>query len=244
MKIKMVGTGALTGKSRSSSVLIENSVLIDCGNGIFKTMLEQQIDIESISYLFVTHMHADHFFDIPFLILYRNIKGIMSPLNIYVPLGEKDTLYKLFNIAYPDINNWDTIMKKTNVNIYEYNSENENNTSIGLNVKAVKVAHGNFENSYGFVVKNETNSLFISGDSSYCDQVEKMILETKASILDISFIQSKPSHMGINDLEKIIKYCNNKKIITIHMTPEAKEKIIELNEKNIIIPNDGDEFSV
>lgn len=244
MKIKMVGTGALTGKNRSSSILIENKLLVDCGNGIFKTLLEQNVEIANISYLFVTHMHADHFFDIPFLILYRNITGIKNPLNIYLPTNEKETLYTLFNIAYSDIENWDSILENTNVCIKEYNINKEIDTNIELKVKPVKVIHGNFEKSYGFAIKSKTNSLFISGDSSYCGQVEKMILETKTSILDISFIQSKLSHMGINDLEKIIKYYNNKKIITTHMTPEAKEKIINLNEKNIIIPNDGDEFII
>ena len=45
MKLKLVGTGAITGKERSACSLVDEKILIDCGNGIVKTLTEQGIDI-------------------------------------------------------------------------------------------------------------------------------------------------------------------------------------------------------
>ena len=45
MKIKMIGTGSISVKERSSCCLIDDRILVDCGNGIVKTLLEQNVEL-------------------------------------------------------------------------------------------------------------------------------------------------------------------------------------------------------
>ena len=85
MKIKTVGTGGVPAKQRSSCTLIDNKILIDCGNGIVKTLLEQNVDINKIDVLLITHLHGDHFLDLPSLIIQRKIIQATNELNIYCP---------------------------------------------------------------------------------------------------------------------------------------------------------------
>ncbi len=84
MKLKIVGTGAITGKNRSASSLIDNKILVDCGNGLLKTLEEQGCNIYDIETILITHLHADHFFDIPFLVLLNSFNK-----------SEKNTLKKI-----------------------------------------------------------------------------------------------------------------------------------------------------
>lgn len=48
MRIKTIGTGAISVKQRSACSLIDNKILIDCDNGIVKTLLEQNVDIKEL----------------------------------------------------------------------------------------------------------------------------------------------------------------------------------------------------
>ncbi len=106
MKLKMIGTGALSVKDRSSCSLIDDRILIDCGNGILKTLLEQNVDISKIDILLITHLHGDHFLDIPFLIMQRDFISAEKELNIYGPEGTENTIAKLISLAYANIEDW------------------------------------------------------------------------------------------------------------------------------------------
>ena len=55
MKIRFVGTGSISSLSNSASLLINDSILIDCGNGIHKALLRQNVDIKKIKYVFITN---------------------------------------------------------------------------------------------------------------------------------------------------------------------------------------------
>ena len=59
----MIGTGAISVKQRSACSLVDDKILIDCGNGIVKTLLEQDVNINKIDTLLITHLHGDHFLD-------------------------------------------------------------------------------------------------------------------------------------------------------------------------------------
>ena len=87
MKLKLIGTGAITGKNRSACSLVDGKILVDCGNGILKTLTEQGIDIYNIEVILITHLHADHFFDLPFLALLRFFNKPQNFTTIYCPVG-------------------------------------------------------------------------------------------------------------------------------------------------------------
>ncbi len=77
MKLKFLGTGAadfsellkteegfkLNDKSvrRSSSILVNDDLLIDCGPHTFLSLKKYGVDIKKIKYLLITHTHGDHF---------------------------------------------------------------------------------------------------------------------------------------------------------------------------------------
>ena len=66
MKLQIIGSGAIITKNASASTLIDGKILVDCGAGTFKQLLRSGCKVEEIDTILITHLHSDHFMDIPF----------------------------------------------------------------------------------------------------------------------------------------------------------------------------------
>ncbi|MCM1234444.1 MAG: MBL fold metallo-hydrolase [Ruminococcus flavefaciens] len=74
MNIRLLGTGSIWAGSiwaeeLGACALIDGTILLDCPNGLIKIMRKKKININNIDVCIITHFHADHYFDIPFLLL-------------------------------------------------------------------------------------------------------------------------------------------------------------------------------
>ena len=243
MKIKMIGTGSISGKERSSSILVNDKILIDLGNGIVKTLLEQKVDISKIRVLLISHLHGDHFLDIPFLIMQRSFEYMETDLKIYCPIRTQETIKKIISLIYADVEDWTVLMKKAKVEFIEFEKLNNENVLEDYFISAYKTEHGDIERAYAFVISDSDKVVGISGDSIYCDIIDKIVELSDISILDMSFIESNSKHMGVNDI-KLISDKYGKQIIATHMTKAARDYAKNKDIKNLIIPIDGQVIEV
>lgn len=243
MKLKTIGTGGVSAKDRSSCSLIDDRILIDCGNGILKTLLEQNVDISKIDTLLITHLHGDHFLDIPFLIMHRNFVSAKNELNIYGPEGTENTIAKLISLAYAEIDDWTKARDKAHVKFIEFKLLNNKEVTSNYFVDSFEVSHGSFKPAYGYIIKCSNKSIGFSGDSAYCENIDKIICNSDLSVLDMNYINGNNKHMGIQNIEFLAKKYE-KRIILNHMSQEARELAKEKKIENLIVPNDGDEFEI
>ena len=66
MKLRILGcSGGIGGNARTTSMLLDNDVLIDAGTGVGDLSLTELVLIDHI---FITHSHLDHIACIPFLV--------------------------------------------------------------------------------------------------------------------------------------------------------------------------------
>ncbi|MDB5862822.1 MAG: beta-lactamase domain protein [Betaproteobacteria bacterium] len=66
MKLKILGcSGGIGGDLRTTSMLIDDDVLVDAGTGVGDLSVA---DLTKIDHIFVTHSHMDHVTSIPFLV--------------------------------------------------------------------------------------------------------------------------------------------------------------------------------
>ena len=243
MKVKTVGTGAISVKQRSACSLIDDKILIDCGNGIVKTLLEQDVNVNNIDVLLITHLHGDHFADIPFLIMQRNFCPAENELKIYCPIGTEEKVGKIFSLIYSDTTDWTVSRDYAKIKFIEFEKLENLEVINGYFVDSVIVDHGNFKPAYGFIIKNGEKRIAVSGDSTYCETIEKMVECSDISVLDMSFVESGAKHMGVNDV-KMLSEKYNKKLIETHMSDASRKFVIENRIDGIIVPNDGDVFEV
>lgn len=123
MKLQMIGTGAIGVKERSACSLIDEKILIDCGNGNIKTLAQQGVNVINIEVVFITHLHGDHFLDLPFLILQRIFNDPKKCLKIYSPKGTEKMVEQIYDLCLVDKPlTYRNMKEKAKVEFYEFES--------------------------------------------------------------------------------------------------------------------------
>ena len=237
LKIQLVGTGSIGATSKSASALIDDKILVDCGNGIVKTLKEQNVNVMNIETILITHLHGDHFIDIPFLIFDRTYQEVKNKVKIFCPVGTELRVKEIMKYAFEDdIFEERRDLAKVEFKEFEELSNEKINESYTVSSKPVK--HGKLKVAFGFILKNKEKAIGFSGDSCYCNEIDDIVANSDISVLDMSQIEGNDAHMGIDDIEKIIKK-HNKKIIATHIQTKTRSICKNKNIPNLIIPEDG-----
>lgn len=110
LRVIFLGTGgSLPTRNRNPSAVMVNRegelILFDCGEGTQQQMMRAKTGMMSLSSIFISHFHADHFLGIPGLIQTMSFLGRKEPLLIYGPEGTREftELFKAlgyFNLKY------------------------------------------------------------------------------------------------------------------------------------------------
>lgn len=236
MKIQFLGTGSITSKANPSSYLIDEKLLIDCGNGIVKTILNTDNDIYKIDTLLISHLHGDHILDIPFLILMRGFIDINNTLTIYGPKRTKETIKDLIRASYSElVDDWDDFIIKAKIKFIEI-EENEYQIN-DYHIKVFDVEHGGFKPAFGFIIDDK---IAFSGDSSLSNKIEEVLEKVEYAILDTSFLNGTASHMGLDILKELSLKYHHTILIPTHMNDEVRILAKQLNNKNIQVYDDLD----
>ncbi|MCB9263124.1 MAG: ribonuclease Z [Flavobacteriales bacterium] len=78
--------------------------LIDCSEGIQQRMLKYAINFQKIGYIFISHLHGDHFLGLPGLLNTMSLNNRTKKLIIVSPIGLKsihDTLSQISESHFP-----------------------------------------------------------------------------------------------------------------------------------------------
>ena len=238
MKVELIGTGSIGSKNISACALINEEILIDLPNGVIKRLKQTGHDVTKIKTVLITHMHGDHFFDVPFFMLERFFTKPENSVKLYCPVGGKEKIKQLIELGFPG--DYEKINAPINLEIIEFEDLQNEIISNDIFVDSKIVDHHRTKPAHGFIIKEGNKSIGFSGDSNLCDAIEEIVQECDISVLDMSFAENKkPAHMGFDDIEYLCNKYKNKKIITTHMRDFTKEFAKGKNIDNLIIPDDG-----
>ena len=159
-KIKVLGCyGGIGGAMRTTSLLVDDDVLIDAGTGVGDLSLA---DLLKIDHIFITHSHLDHIASIPLLL--DTVMGLRTkPVTLHAT-AQVISLLKLhiFNwFIWPNFN-----MIPDAANPFLVYNEMSEGQSVEIQQKTITVLPANHVvPAVGYQVNNGAASLVFTGDT-------------------------------------------------------------------------------
>lgn len=172
VKLIMLGTGSprpdLKHDSSGQVLLVDNQpILIDCGEGVTRKMMQSGIEMRDVEQLWFTHLHSDHVVGYGQFLLGGWTAG-RKKLTIVDPIGVKKMHQTFLNMFKEDIEYRVSLGKNPegllDATIIEIGSPGEIKTNLPLKVFAEEMIHNVKTYAYRFELENRT--IVISGDTA------------------------------------------------------------------------------
>jgi ribonuclease Z len=244
MEIRFLGTSGhgITSSRNLPSMIIDKSILVDCGEGCLRSIIDAKIPLSNIRAIFISHQHADHFLgliSIIWQIAFYSDEKMTCPM-IYVPKGMESSIRKIFELTYSSFDNVGfnlTIKELDMVNASALNIKVNNNE---YHIKWAATSHSPICYAYNF-----NNLVTISGDTGVnCQNIVDItkgckLLCHEASFPDeLSDIAKRVNHSTPSNAALIATQCQVERLILYHIPDIPKNDEIKflLNAKKIF-PN-------
>jgi len=172
--LKVLGcSGGIGAELRTSSFLLNDSILIDAGTGVGDLSLDE---LRKIDHVFLTHSHLDHICSIPFLA--DAVGGSRDrPLKVF---GIYETIHALQDYIFNDVI-WPNFTKipspkKPFISLHLVQIDEPIQID-GLTITALPVDHSIAAN--GYAVSSDTGALVFSGDTGVSDDFCQAVNQQK-----------------------------------------------------------------
>jgi ribonuclease BN (tRNA processing enzyme) len=252
----LLGTGTPNATPERSgpavAIIVRNtSYIVDCGPGIVRRAAEasrkglEQLKVENLKHLFITHLHSDHTIGLPDILLGPWVLGRNEPLNIFGPTGTKDMVTNITKAYQRDIEVRLSGLQPANENGYKANvTEFEQGLIFrdsNVTVFAYKVDHGDWDQAFCFRFVTPDKIITISGDCTPCDGILEASLDCDILVHEVysykGFLTKKPewqkyhkaAHTSTIELAQLAKKAKPKLLVIYHILDwgASPDKMIE-----------------
>ncbi|MCX7749350.1 MAG: MBL fold metallo-hydrolase [Clostridia bacterium] len=239
MKIRFLGVGgALNTKFIGSSLLINESILIDTPPSISTQFIKYGLDLKKLNNILISHLHGDHYFGLPFLLLEYMLVKRNRQLSIFGPEDLYNNTFELLKLAFPEADKLKLIENSmaqfSKITVYDIlNFENN------LSVQVINAKH-NIKEAFGFLIYDSNKTIYYSSDTEMFDEIFTYIEKADAIIIDgttKSF--TLQGHIALSNIIEIANKFSNKSFYVTHRSDYDEEV-----HKNIIFPKEGDCFEI
>ena len=251
MDIRFIGTGSgKVARERFHSSLVISvknyKLLVDAGDSVARALLCQNISVNSINGILISHLHPDHFSGFASLIVQMQMNDREEPLFVFVHQTLITKIKDFLALSYIFMERM-----KFPLQLVGFDMESENSVSPLLsfiprgNTHLDEYQKYNPELNYisgSFLFKSGDGIVYYSGDLGSSEDLF-MFDDYKINV----FI-TEAAHVNLENILEVSEKLNPGKIILTHLEPEnisaLKRNIKSLNNPNIMIAEDGLKISV
>ena len=244
--IKILGASGSKAKDlNTTSFQIYKDIVIDAGN-VLNALGDEAKDI---NHVFLTHSHADHITDLPFIIetFFENRE---TPLTIYALEETIEVLKKhSFNdVIWPDFTKIKLLRKDAFSLILKPIKLDEIIKIHNYSIKAIKANH--ISGACGFVIKKNHQGFVISGDTHINPHIWEEINndeEIRSLIIECSYpdklqeLAKLTKHLTpeliANELEKLTR--KNLSVFYYHLKPSYNKELLKDIKKHKLLSYKG-----
>lgn len=226
MKVSVIGCSTAWTDRPCSSYCINDTILVDCGEGTFKYYAQAQVDYKKIKHIFITHFHSDHTFNLSqFYARYSQYepKKNQKTVTIYGPKGLSDNLELIRKSAFEDNYRFEDFF-----NLVEIDDFDKKIIIDDIEISAFQFQHGNIED-IAYIFDDGATQVGFSGDLAYNDKINIFISKCKAVFLECCALKSTQSHLGYDKYIKLQNKHKNTKFLAIHCEDAVYSQEKDLN---------------
>lgn len=214
--------------------------VIDTGYGTTFKLSEAGINLSTLKYIFITHLHSDHYLDLGPLLYNSWISGLVEQVHVYAPAGIKSLLN-----AYWKSNQYDITTRikdegrpdvRKLVTIHEI-KEGILIANSDFEISSLKNIHPPVDDSYAFKFKLGKKIIIFSGDTTYCPSLATFAAGADYLIHEVMYSPAvdemakrrpnatkliasiKSHHTSAEDVGRIAKAANVKNLVLNHFVP-------------------------
>ena len=246
VRVELLGSGnAFLPSGRLHSFLaIDRHIIVDCPPTALASLRIAGISPADIDTILITHVHGDHVFGFPFLLLERKYisdrEGLRT-LTVAGSSGVKERLIHLCKLAYPG--SLEEIIETINwVDIPEVE---------GWTMERFEVLHDPEVDPHGWMLNHIDGwSMIHSGDSGPCDELWNRIGMCNFAIVEMGVPEwvSTPHHHKPSDIVNLANKYPDTQIVVTHTYIDSDYLILTTEvpkfPKNVIHGNDGMVFQL
>ena len=231
-EILMLGTGNafLPHGRHHSFCCIDKKHIIDAPPTALASLRRAGINMSDIETIFITHVHGDHVFGFPFLLLERRYisdRDMIKPLTIVGSKMVKERLWQLCQLAYPgsleeifETINWvDEVSGIVN----------------GWSFERFKVFHDASVDPHGYRLEHSSGANLVhSGDTGPCETLYQAIERSSIAIVEMGIPEWVPSeeHHKPSDIEVLSQRVPNTKLLLTHTYLDMSDSEFEVLMSN------------
>lgn len=202
-----------------NATLLDGRILLDLPPTAVLGMRRVGLDLAALDVVLVSHLHADHAFGLPFLLLEYAIRSKRhSPLYIVGPPGLRAHSEALFALAWPGV-------KKPGAHpdgIVEYvEVEPRQEVRVAdLVLSATPMSHFGLL-AFGFRFTCRGLHFAYTGDTGDCCELEELLTGADVAIVEMTHPQPKsdPGHLDVERLAHLVDARQSKtKFFVTHMS--------------------------
>ncbi|MGD9675791.1 MAG: MBL fold metallo-hydrolase [Candidatus Bipolaricaulia bacterium] len=217
-------SAALTDGGPWSSLLLDGRVLLEIPPTAVPQLHRYGLDPSRIEWVFVSHLHADHVFGLPFLLLEFCIRHARStPLTLIGPPGLKEHVHTLCDLAWPDLCTGGPERLMPLVFI-EATAGRE--TAVGaLRFVAFPMVHFRLP-ALGYRIAYGGRTIAYSGDTGPCPGLDALLEEADVAIVEMTHPHptEDEGHLDAADVARLAAplAARGAKLLATHMTGKPR----------------------
>lgn len=248
--------------------------VIDTGYGATFKLREAGINLMTLKYIFITHLHSDHYLDLGPLLYNAWISGLSEQIHVYAPAGVKSLIKAYWKSNQYDI---DTRIKdEGRPDIRKLVTPHEIREGVlianqDFEISALKNIHPPVDNSYSIRFKLGKSTIVFSGDTAYFPPLATFATGADYLIHEVMYTPAvdeiakrrpnasrliasiRSHHTSAEDVGKIAQSANVKNLVLNHFVPPDDTSLTDKTwldavkttfSGNIIIGKDLLEFAI
>ncbi len=232
MQIKILGcSGGIGGSRRTTSMLLGDDILIDCGTGVLDLEIQE---LAKIRHVFLTHTHLDHILSLPLMLDTVQEEAELHPLQLHLT-QESDQIVRehLFNWKlWPDFFNLgdaEPVVLESNLH-----AVGDAIKTVQCELQMLPAQHS--VPAVGYLVRSTGGSLAFSGDCCTNDSLWEVLNQQPSLdhlIVECSYTDAeqelsvKAKHYCSSSLAEDLKKLDHEpNIYLTHLKPGAEDEIV------------------